>query len=237
AAWAVPPKPATQASTATARRRRHAVARSWRAEDGMPRILGAAVGSRPQGGGTDRFSDDLPRAARSPRLSPGEAAWPPRVTMEGTMRIANRKAALAAGLILGVAAAASAAGATPPAASSVQPSIPEMPTLRHVDVADGLPSRNINSLASAPDGYLWLATTDGLARYDGIGMRVWRHVPDDPESLPGNYLTVLLVAPDGRVWVAPEGRGLSVLDPAAGDGFRHYRSATHPAMGSDEVWA
>ncbi|MDV3255842.1 MAG: response regulator [Lysobacter sp.] len=152
------------------------------------------------------------------------------------MRIANRKAALAAGLILGV-AAASAAGATPPAASSVQPSIPEMPTLRHVDVADGLPSSNINSLARDPGGYLWLATTDGLARYDGIGMRVWRHVPDDPESLPGNYLTVLHVAPDGRVWVAPEGRGLSVLDPAAGDGFRHYRRATHPAMGSDEVWA
>ncbi|MGY0620292.1 hybrid sensor histidine kinase/response regulator [Lysobacter sp. A378] len=114
--------------------------------------------------------------------------------------------------------------------------VPETPNLRHVDVADGLPSSNINSLALDADGYLWLATTDGLARYDGVGMRVWRHVPGDPKSLPVNYLTAVHVDPQGHIWVAPEGSGLSVLE-AGHAGFRHYRTTTHPWMGSDDIWA
>ena len=114
--------------------------------------------------------------------------------------------------------------------------IPEVPTLRHIDVADGLPSSNVNGMAFDADGYLWLATVDGLARYDGVGVQVWQHVPGDPDSLPGNYMTVLHVDPQGRVWVAPESRGLSVLDPDR-KGFRHYRKADHPQMGSDDVWA
>src|SRR3546814_10420404 len=70
------------------------------------------------------------------------------------------------------------------------PRIPEVPTLRHIGVADGLPSSDVKGLAFDPDGYLWIATIDGLARYDGAGMQVWRHVPGDARSLPGNYLTV-----------------------------------------------
>ncbi|MGQ4661598.1 ATP-binding protein [Lysobacter sp. F6437] len=116
------------------------------------------------------------------------------------------------------------------------PAIPEVPTLRHIGVADGLPSSDVKGLAFDPDGYLWIATIDGLARYDGVGMQVWRHVPGDASSLPGNYMTVLHVDPRGRVWVAPESRGLSVLDTAR-DGFRHYRKADHAQMGSDDVWA
>src|SRR5690606_34533081 len=105
--------------------------------------------------------------------------------------------------------------------------VPEKPNFRHIDVADGLPSSNINSLALDADGYLWLATTDGLARYDGVGMQVWRHVPGDLASLPANYLTVVHADPEGRIWVAPEGSGLSVLEPGH-TGFRHYRKASYP---------
>jgi len=85
-------------------------------------------------------------------------------------------------------------------------------------------------------GYLWLATTDGLARYDGVGVRVWRHVPGDPASLPGNYVAAVHVDAEDRVWVAIEGRGLSMLD-ATQEGFQHYRKATHAPIGSDDTWA
>lgn len=120
--------------------------------------------------------------------------------------------------------------------SGADAGVPEVPRLRHVDVAAGLPSSAVNSLTFDGGGFLWLATTDGLARYDGIGMQVWRHDPTNPASLPAHYLTVVHVDPAGRIWVAPEGHGLSVLDDAH-EGFRHYRLATHPEMGSDDVWA
>ncbi len=114
--------------------------------------------------------------------------------------------------------------------------IPEVPRLRILDVEDGLPSSNINGITQDRSGYLWLATADGLARYDGLGMRVWRHVPGDPAALPGNYITAVHVDARDRVWVAVEGLGLSVMD-ARREGFRHYRMAEQAAIGSDEVWA
>ena len=103
-----------------------------------------------------------------------------------------------------------------------QAAVPEMPRLRVIGVADGLPSSNVNGMAQDRAGYLWVATADGLARYDGVDVRVWRHVPGDAASLPGNYVAAVHVDGDDRVWVAVEGRGLSVLDPPH-RGFLHYR--------------
>ncbi len=122
------------------------------------------------------------------------------------------------------------------AAPMARAAVPESPRLRVIGVADGLPSSAVRGLAQDRAGYLWIATTDGLARYDGVGVRVWRHVPGDAASLPGNYVAVVHVDGDDRVWVAIEGRGLSMLD-AARNGFRHYRKAAHAQIGSDDTWA
>ena len=72
--------------------------------------------------------------------------------------------------------------------------------------------------------------------YDGLGMRVWRHQPGDPQGLPGNNVQALMVGSDDRVWVATEGGGISVLD-AQRQAFTHYRKATRPELGSDDIWS
>src|SRR3546814_15190619 len=55
-------------------------------------------------------------------------------------------------------------------------------------------------------------------------------------SLPGNTVQFVHVDARDRVWVATENGGLSVRDRAR-SGFRHYRKADHPQMGSDDVFA
>lgn len=85
--------------------------------------------------------------------------------------------------------------------------VPERPRLRIVGAGQGLPSTAIKALARDRDGYLWVATADGLARHDGVGMRLWRHQPGDPRGLPGNNVQALLVDARDRVWVATEGGG------------------------------
>ncbi|MBO9716086.1 MAG: response regulator [Pseudoxanthomonas sp.] len=126
-------------------------------------------------------------------------------------------------VLLAVAAAAGAA-------------VPEIPRFRVLGPADGLPATTVPALARDHDGFLWAATWDGLARYDGVGFRVWRHDPDDPASLPGNVLQVLYVDARNRIWVASEGGGVSVMD-ADRSGFHHFRKAQYPRMESDEVFA
>ena len=122
------------------------------------------------------------------------------------------------------------------AATVATAAVPETPRLRIIGAAQGLPSTDFFGIARDRDGYIWVATGDGLARYDGLAMRVWRHEPDDPRSLPGNNVQFVHVDARDRVWVATENGGLSMLDRDRG-GFRHYRKADHPRMGSDDVFA
>ncbi len=114
--------------------------------------------------------------------------------------------------------------------------VPETPRFRIIGAAQGLPSTDFFGIARDHDGYIWIATGDGLARYDGLDMRVWRHEPDNPASLPGNTVQYVHIDEQDRVWVATENGGLSVLDRQRRQ-FRHIRKADHPQMGNDDVFA
>ena len=60
-------------------------------------------------------------------------------------------------------------------------------------------------IAQDHEGYLWIATEDGLARYDGTGFRTWRVDPGDRAGLAGNRVQTLLVDAHNRLWLASEG--------------------------------
>ncbi|HBK46073.1 MAG TPA: hybrid sensor histidine kinase/response regulator [Xanthomonadaceae bacterium] len=113
--------------------------------------------------------------------------------------------------------------------------VPQMPRFRIVDSADGLPSSAIAGVAQDRAGYLWLATGDGLARYDGAEFKVWRHDPRDPASLAGNSVQAIYIDRQDRIWVGSEAAGISVLD-AERKRFRHYRKAQAPEMSNDNVF-
>ena len=67
------------------------------------------------------------------------------------------------------------------------------PLFRKFGVEDGLPATRTSKLAEDRDGFLWVGTRDGLARYDGSGFRVWRHDPAKLQSLSGNSVSALYV--------------------------------------------
>ena len=54
------------------------------------------------------------------------------------------------------------------------------------------PHRSVYSVLEDRDGFLWIGTLDGLGRYDGYEMIVFRHDPDDPNSISNNAVHVLL---------------------------------------------
>ncbi len=116
------------------------------------------------------------------------------------------------------------------------PAAPEPPPFRQLGVADGLPSSGLTGLALDRDGYLWIATRDGLARFDGVGYTVYRHVPGDAAALPGNFVQTVFVDSGNRVWVGIEGHGLCALDRGR-RAFRCMSQSSRPLLKSDDVWA
>src|SRR4051794_1601051 len=63
----------------------------------------------------------------------------------------------------------------------------------------GLPQNSVLSIAQTPDGFLWLGTEEGLARFDGLAFRVFdtRNTPE----LHSQEISALLADREGRLWI------------------------------------
>ncbi|HEV8484533.1 MAG TPA: two-component regulator propeller domain-containing protein [Blastocatellia bacterium] len=70
----------------------------------------------------------------------------------------------------------------------------------------GLPQNSVVAIVQSRDGYLWLATQEGLVRFDGIRFSVFdkRSNPEIKE----NNIQALLEDHDGNLWFGTEGGGL-----------------------------
>lgn len=104
-------------------------------------------------------------------------------------------------------------GGALPVAPAAAAAPAETPRLRRLGTADGLPSRMVVALAEDRQGHVWAATDGGLARYDGVGLRTWRHDPRVAGSLPGNEIETLLVDARDRLWLGINGVGLVRMGP------------------------
>ena len=62
----------------------------------------------------------------------------------------------------------------------------------------GLPQDTIHAIAQTADGYLWVGTDEGLARWDGYEFTVFNNVNSD---IPANAVAALAATPDGALWV------------------------------------
>ena len=62
----------------------------------------------------------------------------------------------------------------------------------------GLPQDTIRAITQTKDGYLWLGTDEGLARFDGYEFVVYNKTNGD---LPDNSITALAAANDGGLWI------------------------------------
>jgi signal transduction histidine kinase/sugar lactone lactonase YvrE/ActR/RegA family two-component response regulator len=128
-----------------------------------------------------------------------------------------------------------AASASPAAVARL---IEPTPLFRKFAVAEGLPSSFVMDLAEDKQGFLWAATNDGLARYDGTGFRVYRHDSADPASISGDAISTIYVDRLNRIWCGVESHGLDMLDSER-KGFVHYvNDPQNPSsLTNADVWS
>ena len=100
-----------------------------------------------------------------------------------------------------------AVGAAP--ATALDPQRPPgQYALRAWTKRDGLPGAWVSAVLASRSGYLWLATPDGLVRFDGVRFTPFNRVN---AGLPADGIHALHEGRDGRLWVATS-RGLAVGD-------------------------
>ena len=97
---------------------------------------------------------------------------------------------------------------------------------REIGVAQGLSQATARAMIQDRDGFIWLGTQDGLNRFDGNGMRVFRHDPVDPNSLSDNYIVDLAKDTGNRLWIATRSAGLNRFDPSTAQ-FSRYSAESH----------
>lgn len=66
----------------------------------------------------------------------------------------------------------------------------------------GLPQMYVTRITQDLQGFLWVATQDGLARFDGHTMVVHRARPADPTAIVGSHAHALVVARDSTLYAA-----------------------------------
>lgn len=92
---------------------------------------------------------------------------------------------------------------------------------------NGLPQNTIYALAQTADGYLWIGSEGGLARFDGFHFAVFNR--SNTRAIMKNSVTSLCPDRDGSLWIGTFGGGLLH--------FRDGRFSRIDGLGSDLIWS
>ena len=74
-------------------------------------------------------------------------------------------------------------------------------------VEDGLPQNLIRGIAQTPDGYLWIATLDGLVRFDGVRFTVFNR--SNTPGIVSNRFGGMYQGRNGDLWLDNEIGGIT----------------------------
>ena len=107
--------------------------------------------------------------------------------------------------------------------------------------AGGISAASVTAIAEDRSGNLWIGTDGGgldLVRADGTVVKVFRHDPDNPDTLSANTVYVLESDAQDRIWVGTDGGGLArvVGSVAAPDGIHFQTVSREQGLSSDTIY-
>ncbi len=96
---------------------------------------------------------------------------------------------------------------------------------------NGLSSNHITDIIQDKDGFYWISTLNGLNRFDGSSIRVFRHNKNDTLSINHNVCNFMVEGDDGDIWVGTI-RGVCRYRKKTGVFTRYY---FHDARRNDDI--
>lgn len=95
-------------------------------------------------------------------------------------------------------------------------------------ISEGLPQSFISGLVQDSVGFIWIATRDGLARYDGRKFKLFMHKQGDSTTLVNNTIENIYLDKRNQLWIVYETGDIDVLHTSTEKLF-HF--SKHPIYG------
>ncbi len=96
-------------------------------------------------------------------------------------------------------------------------------------VEQGLPQNKVTAVIQTHDGYLWVGTYNGLARFDGVRFTVFDD--NNTPELRSSRVTSLFVAADGALWIGTFGGGLDRFKDGKFSVINHQQDLPNSVIG------
>jgi ligand-binding sensor domain-containing protein len=84
-------------------------------------------------------------------------------------------------------------------------------SFKHINIEQGLSNSTIECIYQDKRGFIWIGTRDGLNRYDGKHIVVYKNESNNPFSLSDNFVTAITEDAKGNIWIGTID-GLNRLD-------------------------
>ncbi|MDH4311924.1 MAG: hypothetical protein OEW57_09840, partial [Gammaproteobacteria bacterium] len=95
----------------------------------------------------------------------------------------------------------------------------------HLTMEDGLSQASVNDVLQDSQGFMWLATENGLNRYDGGEVRRYYRERNKADGLASDFIWAIDEDRAGNLWLATEGGGVAVWNRRT-ETFHSYRHAS-----------
>ena len=107
---------------------------------------------------------------------------------------------------------------------------------------DGLPQKTVNDIQQDHKGYVWIATGNGLGRFDGNSFTTFRSHTTDPIDLTNNRINFLREDANGYFWLLNSDNYIYRFNPDNGDFQRIFNKSNSRAqalnvLSNGDVWA
>jgi signal transduction histidine kinase/ligand-binding sensor domain-containing protein len=100
------------------------------------------------------------------------------------------------------------------------------PKFERISVENGLSQVRTYSIIQDKSGFLWIATEDGLNRYDGYSTKVFKHLDNDSTTISSHFVYALTEDKFGNIWAGTKMKGLNKYNPST-EKFIRYKSSTN----------
>ncbi len=102
----------------------------------------------------------------------------------------------------------------------------------HYGLKDGLSFGIVNSIAQDNKGFIWIATSDGLNRFDGHSFTVFKNEPNNPYGIASNHVQSIFKDSQGLLWVSSR-NGLTSFDPGNQRFIKYSSNIQNPSRKDD----